>query len=113
MKQLHLTSDESGWLDAYRRSLGQHHPGSVERMIVYGSKARGDAHADSDVDILIIVRNDAVHLKRILRGVGYELAATSDAVPSILAYTQAEWHDRRARGYPFQLAVERDGVSVL
>ena len=113
MKQLHLTSDESAWLDAYRRSLRQRHPGSVARMIVYGSKARGDAHADSDVDVLIIVRNDAAYLKRVLRGVGYELAATSDAVPSILAYTQAEWRDRKARGYPFQLAVERDGVSVL
>ena len=55
----------------------------------------------------------AGHLKRSLREIGYELAAESDAVPSILAYTQGEWEDRRRRGYPFQHAVERDGVSVL
>ncbi len=51
--------------------------------------------------------------KRELRGIGYDLAATSHAVPSILAYSLKEWQERSARGYPFQRAVERDGVSVL
>lgn len=110
---LSLTPGEGAWLEAYRSSLRQRHPGSVVRMLVYGSKARGDAHPDSDLDVLIIVRNDATHLKRALRRVGYDLAATSDAVPSIMAYTLDEWNERSARGYPFQCAVERDGVSVL
>ena len=30
-----------------------------------------------------------------------------------LAYSLEEWQERSARGYPFQRAVERDGVSVL
>jgi hypothetical protein len=50
---------------------------------------------------------------RQLRRIGYELAATSDAVPSILAYTQEEWETRRENGSPFQRAVERDAVPVL
>ena len=45
--------------------------------------------------------------------IGYDLAATSNAVPSIMAYTAVEWQERRALGNPFQRAVERDGVSVL
>ena len=113
MTELHLTPDESAWLDAYRRSLQLRYPGNVVRMLVYGSKARGEAHSASDVDVLIVVRNDVAHLKRALRRIGYELAATSDAVPSIMAYTLTEWEERSARGYPFHRAVERDGVSVL
>ena len=109
---LQLTPDETTWLGEYRQALSERHPGAVVRMLVYGSKARGESHPDSDVDVLLIVKNDADTLKRPLRDIGYELAATSDAVPSILAYTEDEWRKRTSKGYPFQQAVERDGVSV-
>ena len=110
---LKLTTDETTWLAEYRRALSEHHPGAVVRMLVYGSKARGESHPDSDVDVLLNVKNDADSLKRPLRDIGYELAATSDAVPSILAYTEDEWRERNEKGYPFQRAVERDAVPVL
>jgi predicted nucleotidyltransferase len=113
MSTLKLTPDEQTWLDAYRQALKEQYPDMVERMVIYGSKARGDDHPDSDLDVLLIVKNDASHLKRPLRRIGYELAATSDAVPSILAYTQDEWESRRDSGAPFQQAVERDAVAVL
>lgn len=110
---LRLTPDEQAWLDAYRQALQEQHPGVVARMLIYGSKARGDDHPDSDLDVLLVVRNDAAHLKRRLRRIGYELAATSEAVPSLLAYTEDEWESRKKRSAPFQHAVERDAVQVL
>ena len=57
---LQLTPDETTWLAEYRRALSEHHPGAVVRMVVYGSKARGESHPDSDVDILLIVKNDGL-----------------------------------------------------
>ena len=113
MSMLRLTLDEQTWLDTYRQALKEQHPGVVVRMVIYGSKARGDDHPDSDLDVLLIVKNEAVYLKRQLRRIGYELAATSDAVPSILAYTQDEWESRKKSRSPFQQAVERDAVPVL
>jgi predicted nucleotidyltransferase len=110
---LQLTPDEQSWLEVYRRTLQERYPGVVLRLIIYGSKARGEAHTDSDIDVLLIVTNEADHLKRPLRRLGYDLAATSEAVPSILAYTQNEWESRKQSGAPFQLAVERDAVSIL
>ncbi|MBD0306567.1 MAG: nucleotidyltransferase domain-containing protein [Nitrospiraceae bacterium] len=82
-------------------------------MLIYGSKARGDDTSESDLDVLLIVKNNASDLKRELRWIGYMLAATSDAVPSILAYTEAEWERRKESRSPFRLAVERDAVPVL
>ena len=110
---MRLTVDEQAWLDAYRRVLEAQHPGVVARMVIYGSKARRDDHSDSDLDVLLIVKNEAAHLKRPLRRLGYELAVMSDAVPSILAYTQDEWESRKESGAPFPQAVECDAVSVL
>ena len=110
---LTLHPEERIWLDKYRKVLSERHPGKVLRMVIYGSKARGDAREDSDLDVLLVIKDGADHLKLPLREIGYELAGTSDAVPSILAYTQEEWESRKRRGYPFQQAVESDGVSVL
>jgi predicted nucleotidyltransferase len=82
-------------------------------MLIYGSKARGQAHADSDLDSLLIVKDQAAGLKRELRWIGYLLAAKTDVLPSILAYTQAEWESRRRSGSTFRKAVERDAVRVV
>ena len=111
---LTLHPEEQTWLDEYRKALGERHPGTVLRMVIYGSKARGDAREDSDLDVLIVVRNEATALMRPLRRIGYDLAAASRAVPSIMAYTQAEW-DRREETLKsaYRQSVERDGVTVL
>ena len=110
---LTLHPEEQTWLDEYRKALRERHPGTVLSMVIYGSKARGDAREDSDLDVLLVVKDGADHLKLPLREIGYELAAVSWAVPSIMAYTQAEWEDRKLRGFPFQQTVEHEGVSVL
>jgi hypothetical protein len=63
--------------------------------------------------MLLIIRNAAYNLKREFRRLGYLLAATSEVVPSILAYTEDEWESRRKSGSSFCEAVERDAVPVL
>jgi uncharacterized protein len=110
---MRLTKSDQAWLTAYRAALAAQYPGAVEEMLIYGSKARGDAGPDSDLDMLLIVADEAAILKRPLRRVGYRLAAGSQVVPSILAYTRGEWEQRKQSGSPFRKAVERDGVRVL
>ena len=110
---LRLHPAEQDWLDAYRRELTKRHPDAVRTMFIYGSKARGEGGDDSDLDVLLLVRNEAVGLKRALRRIGYQLSSASHAVPSILAYTEGEWEHRRRLRAPFLEAVERDAVRVL
>jgi predicted nucleotidyltransferase len=110
---MRLAESEHKWLNAYREALGSQYPGAVEEMLIYGSKARGDAGPESDLDVLLIVKDQAAGRKRALRRVGYLLAAATEVVPSIMAYTRGEWEQRKQSGSPFHRAVERDGVRVL
>ena len=105
--------EERLWLEQYVAAVQERYPGAVSRLLVYGSKARGDAHAESDIDLMLIVRDQAQDLKRALRRIGYDLAATSWVVPSILARTEAEWQRLERLRSPFFAAVERDGIKVL
>ncbi len=108
-----LHPEEREWLDQFRETLAARFAGVVVNMVLYGSKARGDARQDSDIDVLLVVGNAAAHLKRPLRHLAHDLAATSYALPSIVAYTEAEWARLGRLDSPFRAAVERDGVSVL
>jgi predicted nucleotidyltransferase len=110
---MRLTEGEQAWLNAYHEALTAQFPGAVEKVLIYGSKARGDAGPDSDLDVLVIVTDEAESLKRPVRRVGYLLAAATDVVPSIMAYTRREWEQRKESGSPFRRNVERDGVRVL
>jgi predicted nucleotidyltransferase len=110
---MRLTPEEQAWLEGYRHALVERYPETIHQMVIYGSKARGDSHPDSDLDVLLIVRNEADALRRPLRRLGYDLAVAFNTVPSILAYTQQEWERRKQSGSPFREAVERDAVSVL
>ncbi len=105
---LKLTNEEQTWLNAYREALDKKHPGAVQEILIYGSKARGQAHAESDLDVLLIVRDKAGGLKRELRWIGYLLAAETDVLPSILAYTQ---EDGKAGGEADPLSVKRWNVT--
>ena len=109
---LQLTPDEQSWLEAYRQTLREHFPRLIEDIIIFGSKARGDAGPDSDVDVLIVLREGDRQTKREVRRLGHHLAVLSDAVPSIMVYTKAEWTERGQDGSPFYRAVMRDGVHV-
>lgn len=108
-----LHPEEWEWLDQFREMLATRFADVVVKMVLYGSKARGDAREDSDIDVLLVVSNAAAHFKRPLRQLAHELAATSYALPSIVAYTEAEWAQLGRLGSPFRAAVERDGVQVL
>lgn len=108
-----LTEEEQKWLDDYRNALSEQFPGVIERMIIYGSKARGDSHPDSDIDILIIVPDSASDIKLKIRRLGYSLAAVSEAVPSIFAYTTSEWNMYKQIRLPLVEAIERDGMVII
>lgn len=109
---LKLASQEQTWLDSFRQALNESFPALVEQIVIYGSKARGDAGPDSDIDVLVILRSGDRITKAKVREIGHLLAVASEAVPSIMIYTREEWSARQAGGSPFYQAVTRDGVRV-
>jgi len=40
------------------------HVGSPEKIILFGSRARGDAKPDSDIDLLVVEKSDLPRYKR-------------------------------------------------
>ncbi len=80
-----------------------------ERILLFGSFARGDQNRASDVDLVIVARTDLPFVERIGRALErcYEV---SDRVPvDVLVYTPREWRRMLAAGSSFAGEVLRTG----
>jgi len=81
----------------------------VVRAIIFGSYARGDADAVSDLDLLLIepttlpfLERGRQHLRLFRMGVALD----------VLVYTPDEYEGLRQAGHPLIERVEREGITI-
>jgi len=77
----------------------------AERIILFGSRARGDALPDSDYDVIVIRRTDRDFTQRLRDVVPYILRA--GVRMDVIVYTPEEWEV--VREGPFGETVLREG----
>ncbi len=99
-------------LQEFKRRVEQRFPGELVRVVLFGLKARGDASAESDIDVLTVVRSQDWKLGDEIRDIGYELEIAHGVVLSIQVMGQRQYQELKARGSTFLEQVEQEGLAV-
>lgn len=112
MSAANLTPADRRLLGEFRRTVERDFGRTVRGILVFGSKARGEATEDSDLDILVLIEAGDWRLKDQIADIAYELALGTDVVPSVMVYTAAEWDHLERIGSVFHTAVSHDAVAA-
>ncbi|MBC7077226.1 MAG: nucleotidyltransferase domain-containing protein [Synergistales bacterium] len=98
-------------VEEYRARLKEILGEELEAVVLYGSQARGDAEAGSDIDVLCVMRGwfDYGALIRKTAEAAAEISLKYDVVISTSFVTS---EDYRRRKTPFLMNVRREGVAV-
>jgi uncharacterized protein len=93
--------------DAVRAIYGDR----VERIVLFGSRARGDALPDSDYDVAVFLEKMDSRWDESMRmaGIKLKILAEDDAFISIIPYQSGAWRDDSSM---FMHEVRKDGVDL-
>jgi len=100
-----LFDREPMFREIVQRIVDAYHP---LRIHIFGSKARGDADADSDYDLLVVVKDEAPADQRQSRLAYQSLWGTGTAV-DVLVCTDGYFRSRAGVKTSLPATVEREG----
>lgn len=98
-------------LERVKQAVTEIVPGA--QLVLYGSRARGDAGTESDYDLLVLVDDPpTLELEAMIRDRLYPIELETGAVLTLLVEGRDRWQSPLYRAMPLVQAVERDGVLV-
>jgi len=107
----HLTPEERQALDKFVEALKREGNGQILLAALFGSKARGDGDAESDVDVLIVAEPTTDELRKQIRKLTPELPSYESLNDFVM--DRSKWQDYARRKAAFWQNLQRDGVMLL
>jgi predicted nucleotidyltransferase len=84
----------------------------VRDLRLFGSRARGEGHEDSDLDVLTVVDDLNRHERREVWEYTGDILTNHDVIVGGLTMSTADWLDLRARERRIVTEIDRDGVAL-
>jgi predicted nucleotidyltransferase len=86
----------------------ERYPHQIEKIILYGSVARGDAGPDSDIDLLVLWKGDVREGWRALTGIAFDVMVATGEYISVKVIGA----DTFSGSSGFERNVMREGITV-
>ncbi len=108
-----LTNTERQALETMVRRLHTRHNGQIQSVTLFGSKARGDAGPDSDIDVIVVLTNDDPHLRSSVRRLAARVSLEYDLLISVRAVGRSHWYKLSHYRFPIYQAIQAEGIALI
>jgi predicted nucleotidyltransferase len=88
--------------------------GHLRQIIVFGSRARGEAIDGSDIDVIALVDEKTSEIEKKLEDVAYQVMWDHDFKPiiSLKVFAESQFNNSIKKGFSFYKHVQDEGVFV-
>jgi predicted nucleotidyltransferase len=100
-------------IQALLERLAQTFPDQILATTLFGSKARGDDNAESDIDILVITASEDWQVARTLRQIGARVSLERDVLFNIHVIAHDRWAEMEQIRSTYWRNIQRDGIQLL
>ena len=98
-------------LKEFKQGLVRIYGERLKAIYLYGSYARGEARPDSDIDVLLVIRDDFnyIEMLKLSDDFAVSLSLENDVVISRAFVSEEAYKEKQS---PFLINVRREGVPV-
>lgn len=109
-----LTDQEQKVVLEFTKRVTKRLDAQLQSIILYGSRARRNAEPDSDMDILIVVKDSLPSALEQVRAIRYEVMRQHQFRPliSLLLLSEQDWKDLAKRSAGLKHNIEREGIIL-
>jgi predicted nucleotidyltransferase len=109
----YLNTIEEKAIDELKKRLADILADKLYKIILYGSKARGDYDKESDIDLLVVVNNLDLATSEIISSIVYDIELEYEFVISVHDYSTQYYSDQLKNSMNlFINAVNKEGIAV-
>lgn len=108
----HLSTRETDTLLRFIREITSRYAGLIEQIILYGSRARGDFKALSDIDLLIVMRDAHETINKEISDRTHQFGLAEDLRLQIVLLSLQEWRNPSFRTFLLVERIRREGLTL-
>jgi len=109
----HLTDLERQALTAFVGRIRQRFDGLILLAMLFGSRARDEASADSDVDVLVVIDEEDYQARKEIRYLAAEVWLEYGLFLSTRVWSRSHWRKLQERQTLLYCNIQRDGIDLL
>ena len=111
---VHLRAEEKKVVGEYIDLIRRHFPDKVSEITLFGSKARGDSHGESDIDILIVIDSEDKKIRREIQDLCWDAMFDNDfkVFISPVIFFKKEYGQYKKWNSSFLYNVSKEGIRL-
>ena len=107
-----LNAREAEAVKAFVKAVKAGFPGHIIRIALFGSKARGEDNAESDIDVMVVVRREDWRVSNSISTLAARLSLEWDVLLGPIVIGQERWERMGREKFSLYRNVLRDGLVL-